>query len=1029
VRNIKAKTKISVVIGIALLISFITIFLSPKFVKSQESYTPITNCTQITQPGEYRLTQDIIDSSASICIDIQSNDVILDCQGHIVDGTRNLWTLGISISGSNVTIKNCIVRDWFDGIHVSSNNTLLNITAYSNMDNGILVGGAYNTLINVTSDSNGDGIYIQSGYNTLLNITATNNRNYGVFIYQGDNILSNIIANFNSYGIGVNGVNNEIVNSIIQDNSQYGIYIVTGSSSIIYNNIFNNTNNLRFGQIYQNYWNTTLQPGTNIWNSSLGYIGGNLWTNPNNNGYSDTCVDANYDGFCDQPYDLLGDGSNIDYLPIAKYVGQSPPPTSYCGNGVCEPGEDYTTCPADCPPPYTPITGCAQITQPGEYRLTQDIIDQNVSTCIEIQSNDVILDCQGHLIDGVDFYVPGPPEQMSFGIHSHGYNNITIKNCKLSDWSHPFNFEYTTNVTALNIEAFSGPWIGPFFESGNNIYIENLTAYDFGADGLTLRNTTNSYVKNVEIYNCSKTGLGIDTGSNNDVIENATVYNMGITGIHVSEDCNSITLRNIVAYNNVYSGLDIKGSNHILENIETYNTSPENPGLRINSINTTLRNIFNHDEYRSIIDWGANNVTLEYSRCSNVTYGCWHIFGNNTIIRNNDFPSGIGFFGAYSSEVYNNTLGGLETKDWNGVTPTLINIYNNTFSFKNVQYIRNVFLFDSKIHDNVFYVINDNFGKTAYVGLFLNVTNFEFFNNIMYAYNVSGNSPSWFIPLIRYNATNASFYNNYGYGKYPNAEFIAVSMRATDAEKIYIYNNYVESTDDQCFQLTNGREQYFYNNTILDGCVWVIGPVSDVYIYDNKISEFAISSGNNPINNMYAYNNTIWGNATNSPGVKIWYADVDFGTKLVGSNIFHLETDTLTPYLSVILNYSSIDYGTTQPFRSYDYIGGITVNTNMLDYKIEVDSTDLVSGTNSISKNNLSFGFNKTLDFNYLLNPYNTITILKQNLQDTFNILTRLYVPLVAPGTYTGTITITVSQGLSDNQIPNPHGGVNAQMV
>jgi hypothetical protein len=171
------------------------------------------------------------------------------------------------------------------------------------------------------------------------------------------------------------------------------------------------------------------------------------------------------------------------------------------------------------------------------------------------------------------------------------------------------------------------------------------------------------------------------------------------------------------------------------------------------------------------------------------------------------------------------------------------------------------------------------------------------------------------------------------------------------------------------------------------------------------------------------------GDSLSAPGVKIWYADVDFGTKLVGSNIFHPETDTLTPYLSVILSYSSIDYGTTEPFNSYDYVGGITVNTNMIDYKIEVDSTDLVSGANSISKSNLSFGFIKTLDFNYLLNPYNTITILKQNLQDMFNILTRLYVPLVAPGTYTGTITITVSQGLSDNQIPNPHGGLNAQMV
>jgi len=803
----------------------------------------------------------------------------------------------------------------------------------------------------------------------------------------------------------------------------------------IYNNLIQQYNQLCYLRRITNYWNTTLQEGNNIWNSSLGYIGGNLWTTPDNNGYSDTCVDANYDGFCDDPYYLTSDGSNIDYLPIAKYVGQNAPSP-----------------PA---PSYTEISSCMQISEPGEYRLVNDIIDQNVSECIGINSNDVILDCQGHLIDGVDFYVQGPPEQTSFGIHSHGYNNITVKNCRLSDWSHPFNFEYSTNVTALNIEAFSGPWIGPFFESSNNVYIENLTAYDFEADGLTLRNTTNSYVKNLEIYNCNHTGFVIDTGSNNDVVENATVYNMGITGMYVGEDCSSIILRNIAAYSNVYNGLDIRGSNHILENIETYNTSPDNPGLRINSVNTTLRNIFNHDEYRSIIDWGANNVTLEYSKCSNVNYGCWHIFGINTIIRNNDFPSGIGFFGAYNSEVYNNTLGGLEARDWNGVLPSLIRILNNTivgtksyfvngtnieiayneFRYTNIGVANAMYLTDSSFHDNYAYVTNDNYNSRFGVDFrIINSRNVDVYGNRLYVFNTSyvldGYNDTWASIMLRGSCNNVSVHDNYGYAKFPNGAITGIPSYGGSVwhNNIYVYNNYMESTGVFCLQVCKGDGMYFYNNTILDGCIWAIGPVNNAYIYDNKISQFSISSINNPINNMYAYNNTIWGNKTNSPGVKIWYGDVDFKTKLVGSNIFHPETDTLTPYLSIVLNYSSIDYGTTEPFRSYDYVGGITVNTNMIDYKIEVDSTDLVSGANSISKSNLSFGFSKTLDFNYLLNPYNTITIFKQNLQDMFNILTRLYVPLVAPGTYIGNITITISQGLSDNQILNPHGGVNVQI-
>jgi hypothetical protein len=400
--------------------------------------------------------------------------------------------------------------------------------------------------------------------------------------------------------------------------------------------------------------------------------------------------------------------------------------------------------------------------------------------------------------------------------------------------------------------------------------------------------------------------------------------------------------------------------------------------------------------------------------------------GNDFILDNistNNVQNPIWFSPINNLKILNSKINATASFMVNG---TNIEIAYTEFRYVNVPVMNYLYLNSSSFHDNTIYAINDNYDGMVRAYFYLGANDTEIYNNVIYATNtsyVTTSNNSLASVLIRYSAYNVSIHDNYGYAKYPNGAFVS----APNAENIHIYNNYFESTIS-CVVI-KGRNQYIYNNTILDGCIWVVAPVSDVYIYDNKIPMFAISSYGNPINNMYAYNNTIWSNDTINPGVKLWYADVDWGGKLVGSNIFHPETNTLTPYLSVILNYSSIDYGITEPFNSYDYIGGITVNTNMIDYKIEVDSTDLVSGANSISKSNLSFGFNKTLDFNYLLNPYNTITILKQNLQDMFNILTRLYVPLVPPGTYTGIITITVSQGLSDNQIPNPHGGVNAQMV
>ena len=70
------------------------------------------------------------------------------------------------------------------------------------------------------------------------------------------------------------------------------------------NNAFENGNNI---------WNITKTVGTNIIGGA--YLGGNYWTNPSGTGYSDTCTDADKDGFCDNSYTVAT--GNIDYLPLS----------------------------------------------------------------------------------------------------------------------------------------------------------------------------------------------------------------------------------------------------------------------------------------------------------------------------------------------------------------------------------------------------------------------------------------------------------------------------------------------------------------------------------------------------------------------------------------------------------------------------------------------------------------------------------------------------------------------------------------
>jgi parallel beta-helix repeat protein len=253
---------------------------------------------------------------------------------NLTDITSNSIEYGIILDNSNSnTLSSITANSNHEGIRlVSSNsNNLTNITANFNFEGIRLIEySLYNNLTNINVNDNEDvGLFIyNSNSNTLSSITANNNIDGVAIVYSDYNNLTDITAN-NNTGAGIHldtSSYNTITNSIVKDNS-YGILLFSAGANSIYNNLFNNTNNFYFdGDIYANEWNVTKRAGTNIYNP-LGYIGGNYWTNSSGNDFSDTCLDANSDGFCDNNYTLATD--NIDYLPIAKTVGYGaviPPP-------------------------------------------------------------------------------------------------------------------------------------------------------------------------------------------------------------------------------------------------------------------------------------------------------------------------------------------------------------------------------------------------------------------------------------------------------------------------------------------------------------------------------------------------------------------------------------------------------------------------------------------------------------------------------------------------------------------------------
>jgi len=317
----------------------------------------IIDCVKIEKGYEtYYLTKDIVDSSSTKCMDISANNIVFNCQNYTIDGIDGTNTYGIQISRASqevtdIKIVNCTVSDWQYGIFIKNGNSnTINISTLTSNSYGIFIKNGNSNTINIsTLTSNSVGIYIwYSDQNLISRTKAISNVNDGIYILRSESttienstiennkwgISVASLSNFttikfsnitkNSYGITIQGFTSYsllIHSNRIESNTNYGIEPLALADSQIYNNLFNNTNNVRTDVLsYANDWNVTKQTGDNIWNKSLGYIGGNAWFKPDGTGFSETCGDNDFDGFCDNPYTLATD--NTDYLPIAKEVGQ-----------------------------------------------------------------------------------------------------------------------------------------------------------------------------------------------------------------------------------------------------------------------------------------------------------------------------------------------------------------------------------------------------------------------------------------------------------------------------------------------------------------------------------------------------------------------------------------------------------------------------------------------------------------------------------------------------------------------------------
>ncbi|MCA9459311.1 MAG: hypothetical protein KC550_02055 [Nanoarchaeota archaeon] len=185
---------------------------------------------------------------------------------------------------------------------------------------------------------------------------------------------------------------------------------------------------------------------------------------------------------------------------------------------------------------YTNISSCADdIVSSGVYHMNQSFGDS--SNCLNINSDDVYLDCKGY----------GIYNSSVQGIYSTASrNNLTIVNCNLNGTGFSFGVPTSSNFSILNSTIFNstnnGIYVacndclfeninisyvgagGIYVNAGSNIKINNIQSH-FNVQGLILVSTSNSIISNIYTYNNTLRGLGVGSLTNNNNFSNLDLRN------------------------------------------------------------------------------------------------------------------------------------------------------------------------------------------------------------------------------------------------------------------------------------------------------------------------------------------------------------------------------------------------------------------------------------------------------------------------------------------------------------------------
>ncbi|MFC1768384.1 right-handed parallel beta-helix repeat-containing protein, partial [Nanoarchaeota archaeon] len=630
---------------------------------------------------------------------------------------------------------------------------------------------------NTTETANKDyyGIFIyESDNNELSNNEMSNCRGGHYFLYVDNVTLNNEYSYDNYYGsyLSQSGPGTIIINNSEYDNNCEGIHLLNSYIDLYDTNFTNSTCSNNAG-LNISSGNVTLQNSNFINNGLYGIYGQSgrnvTWTIND----SITCRDNNLSFYGVEPTIDEGTLTQDNCTIYINGVLWQPASTTCGGSTICSCGDSLTE--------SRVLTGA-------------DDLEDCDGNGLNISAEGVTLDCNGHNIIG------NGTGSGSVGINIQSYDNVTIKNCIVSNYS-----------TAIKI-------------SGTNTTIRNNTIFNASTAGLNVQTSNNLIVEN-DIFNITSYGIISSANSDNIISEN-DISGYCNYGIYLTNEDNTRVNDNFIENCSYGTAIDVTSSNiSIVNNTYTNNT---NEGIYL--WNYLSYNGSSTIENNTIIGSGDHGIYLYLSRDDTIR--------NNRISKNGQ---GIeiahsGNINLYDNTINNNTNDGILILNSSNGTISGGEIYDNNLADSSAQ--GGLRLYFQSYNNSITGVYLHNNKKNA---IYQDQSNNNTIENNNIDDNCGGNAGIYNYQSHNTEIRNNNITNGTGYG-----------IEIFESTNLQITNNNISDNTNNGIRLTSESDDCsIINNTINDNGNYAIynsgshGTIIDDNVINDEYSTAIYFTGSN----------------------------------------------------------------------------------------------------------------------------------------------------------------------------------------